>query len=564
MNKYLIKNRNNLIIFFILAIVTYVTMIQVYNMNGLITEVVETNNYDNVPRVIITCTLVLAALSIISIFVAKMNRFLLNNISENLRKDIFDKIYSLDYVTFSRKDSAYYISMITNDVQMLEENYFSKIFDLMSDVVCLVVSLVSFAIIGWEYLVIVICLLVFTVIQPFVLKKKLASDGAKVSEYNEEYTSKAKESINGYYTIKGVGIARIFAERLNASASKLENANTRLNHTKAFNTLLSVVAINILRVAGQLFFVNNAMNGLLDVASVAVLMGYINNVGNPVSSILSMIEPINSTVEVREKVIDFLELNNGKKGTLKLQDEFNGIHFNKVTFSYDGTKNVLDNFTFDFKKGKKYALLGESGCGKSTVLKLIMGYYDNYDGNVYYNCQDIMDIDKRDYRKKISYITQKPYIFSESIENNITLGKNNYSQKEIDEVLEKVQLKELYDIVRHEDYNINDFSGGEKQRISLARALIAGTEVVLMDESTAALDNATSSVVEKNILEDPSKTVVSIVHRFNDSMRLYDTICYMENGVIVEAGTYDQLMQWKGKVYSMFTGKESVRYEKDV
>lgn len=126
-----------------------------------------------------------------------------------------------------------------------------------------------------------------------------------------------------------------------------------------------------------------------------------------------------------------------------------------------------------------------------------------------------------------------------------------------------MQLRELYEKIKDGEYSIKDLSGGEKQRISLARAIIADNDLILMDESTSALDNITSSIIEKRILENKDKTVIAIIHRFNESMSLYDKILYMENGQIVETGTFDELMARKGKVYKMVTGKESAINEEN-
>ena len=529
--------------------------------------------------------MVIVILAILMIILPIIGRRVLDNISESLRKDIFNKIYSLDYLSFTKKESSFYISMMTNDVQMLEELYFNNILEIIDNVVCFVVVVVTITTIGWQYTCVILLFSLFTIIQPFILKKKLAKDGVEVSNKNTNYVGCVKETINGFDVIKGVGNSKNFVTRLNNSANVLENSKLKLANTKVLNSLLAALAVNLLRAGGQMFFINSTIKGVLDIASVAILLNLINQVASPISCLLSYIEPMNSTKDVQKKIIDFLNMDTKNNADVLyenkfLNKKFEKICFENVSFSYDGENNNINNLNLSIESGKKYAIVGESGCGKSTVIKMIMGYYDNYEGKIILNKKDsnytvegcfnnnnneneLRKLNKKEYRKNISYITQTAYIFDDTIENNITLGNCKYSKKQLDDVIDYMQLRELYEKIKDGEYSIKDLSGGEKQRISLARAIIADNDLILMDESTSALDNITSSIIEKRILENKDKTVIAIIHRFNESISLYDKFLYMENGQIVETGTFDELMARKGKVYKMVTGKESAINEEN-
>lgn len=563
MNKYFIKNKKNIFLYILAGIITIAVMLIINNMYGMITDVVKTSNYSKAREVVLLCIIVFILFFVLLFFVAYLNRIILNNITMSLRNDLFNKVYALNYSNFVHKDVKYYISMINNDVQLLEENYFAKILEFFLDFTQLFLTLIAIAIIGWRYFFLVCVLLVFIIVQPFILKNKLSVAGVDVSNKIEEYTGKARELINGFETIKGLGNSRIFVNKFKRNIVELENTNVKLWHVKALNSLLAMLTVNILRVGGQLFFVNNAINGLIDATTVAILLGYINSLGNPAACILGYIEPINSTKDIRNKINSFLKKEVDKKEGEKCANEiFSDIVLENVSFSYDN-KNILDNLNMKIERGKKYALIGESGCGKSTILKLLMKYYDNYTGNIFYNKKDIRNLNPKDYKKNISYVTQNAYIFSDTIKNNITLGNNVYKEEKVNEIIDKVQLKELSRKIKNGKYDIKDFSGGEKQRIALARALINDSDLILVDEGTSALDNITASMIERIILENQDKTVVSIVHRFNDTIKLYDVIYYIENGQVVEKGSYDELMYTKGKTFRMLAGKEGITNEKD-
>ena len=554
MTKYLFKNKKNIAIYTVLAIVIYIIVTRIYEMFGLITDVVEKNDHGRVREIIIMSIVILVALLFLAIYQVWVNRYILNNISNSLRSDLFDKVYELDYCNYSKRETTYYISMIANDVIMLEENYFAKIFDFINNIFELLVMLAAITMIGWKYLLITMVFLLAPLIQPFILKKKIAYEGVRSSEEIKNYTGVAQEMVNGFSTIKGVGNGANFMKRFNNATDKLEDTNLKLNNVKAYNSTLALLAVNILRVGGLLFFSNSAIKGFIDAAAVASLLGYINNVGNPIMMLLRHAEAISSTKDVRKKLLDFLneavvDVNKGKK-----IDGFSSIAFENVSFGYDDANKILDGLNISIEKGKKYAFIGESGCGKSTILKLLMGYYNNYDGQILFNNIDLKELSEESYKNNISYLTQKSYIYSDTFENNITLG-NRSKTEDLDNIITKVQLDEVKENISSTEYNINDFSGGEKQRIALARALYAGKDVILMDEGTSALDNIKAAEVEKNLLLDETKTVIAIVHRFNESMKLYDKIYFIEDGHVAEAGSYDTLMMMNGKTSRLVLGK---------
>ena len=256
----------------------------------------------------------------------------MDNISESLRKDIFNKIYSLDYLSFTKKESSFYISMMTNDVQMLEELYFNNILEIIDNVVCFVVVVVTITTIGWQYTCVILLFSLFTIIQPFILKKKLAKDGVEVSNKNTNYVGCVKETINGFDVIKGVGNSKNFVTRLNNSANVLENSKLKLANTKVLNSLLAALAVNLLRAGGQMFFINSTIKGVLDIASVAILLNLINQVASPISCLLSYIEPMNSTKDVQKKIIDFLNMDTKNNADVLYENKFLNKKFEKICF----------------------------------------------------------------------------------------------------------------------------------------------------------------------------------------------------------------------------------------
>ena len=344
-------------------------------------------------------------------------------------------------------------------------------------------------------------------------------------------------------------------KHFNNATMRLEDTNIKLWNVKALNAMLTMLAVNILRVGGQLYFVNSAINGAIDAAIVATLLGLLMNVGNPLIFLIRHVEFISSTKDIRKKITNFLNENVQEENVGNKVYNFSSIVFDDVSFSYDNSRKILNGLNLTIEKRKKYAFIGESGCGKSTILKLLMGYYKEYEGNILFNNCNIKNLSEDSYKNNISYLTQKAYIYSDTIVNNICLEEKNHIDSKLIDVIDKVQLNEVMDNISSKDYNIKDFSGGEKQRVALARALYANKEVILIDEGTSALDNIKATEVEKKLLQDDTKTVVSIVHRFNDSIKLYDKIFYIENGHVAESGSYDELINLNGKSSRIILGK---------
>lgn len=207
------------------------------------------------------------------------------------------------------------------------------------------------------------------------------------------------------------------------------------------------------------------------------------------------------------------------------------ISLRNVSFKYDD-RTILKNVSATFEKGKKYAILGKSGSGKSTLLKLLAGYYPEFEGEI---CTDeIAALPDR-----LAMIHQKTFLFNDSVRNNLTLWKS-YTENEISEVIKKAGLKEVMEHLPQGldtiiEENGSNFSGGECQRLAIARALLSGKDILLMDEATSALDEQTANDVENSILSLENITCISVTHRLSrENMKKYSAVLKMDNGELHE------------------------------
>ncbi|MEF9953559.1 MAG: ATP-binding cassette domain-containing protein, partial [Clostridium sp.] len=233
------------------------------------------------------------------------------------------------------------------------------------------------------------------------------------------------------------------------------------------------------------------------------------------------------------------------------------IEVKAVKFSYTEDRKALNDINLVFEKNKKYAIVGESGCGKSTLIKLIMRYYNDYEGTITIDDKDLKSIYSMDLYKIISMIQQNVFMFDDSIKENIRLFSNHSDE----DVIKSCERAGIIGLINTLDKGINSLvgengnrlSGGEKQRIAIARALINNTKVLILDESTSALDNETAYNLEKSLLQLEDLTMIVVTHKLIKNILIdYDEIIVMKDGYVIEKGSFDELINLKGYFYSLY------------
>lgn len=554
MINYLRKNKLLLFIYGIFSLVTYAFLTLIFTSYSWITDIALNNDLAQGKVVTIQVMLMLLGMLIFVIIMFFIERYILYRVSKSLRGDMVNKLLDLNYNSFYEKDNVYYSSMIVNDVDILENEYYMSLVDIIGEVIQILVMIFFIAKIDLKYVFIILLLTIPSLIQPSLLKKKIGIAGLNSSKAMTRYNDKTNEYIYGMEEITTSNKHTVFQEKFKDDVFKLEDTRYNEKFLGAINFVLAAVVIYFLKVGALIVFVNDVVAKLIEVSAATALFGYANNIGNPVSSILDYYEKINASKNVKEKVDTFLNEGNGFEDSLDDIDDIERIDVKNLSFSYNDTQ-VLKNINFTFNKGYKYAIFGGSGSGKSTLIKLIMGFYKTYDGQIFFNDMELKTIKNSSLWKQIAYIQQKVFIMSGTLKDNITLFSNKYTD---DEINKAVKFSGLDGLIKSLSNGIDtyieeggkNFSGGEKQRISLARALLSDKSIFLLDESFSALDNKNSMEIEKNIL-DIDKTIIMISHRPNDNLYKYDDIIVFKDGEIAEHGLYDELLKKDTYFYNL-------------
>lgn len=466
-----------------------------------------------------TC-LSLFAVMIILIFASKMKRWISHEVILDMKTDITDKLFMLPYADFEKEDESFYLNLLSNDVHLLDEDYLKHICMTIMDTTQLVLALVSLLWISVKLTVGFSILFLLPVLVPMLFSKRLQSLKQKLSSSNENYTFCIKEIIEGYDCIRTNNVISNFRKRFTTDAKQREDALYRsssleINSGNTSGMLGGVAQVGCFIIGGIL-----VINGEITVGLLMSAIQLLNFVFNPMTQLSQSLAYIASAKPVLAKVTNFLGMEiktNRKLEKLKQDDDFQ-ISYEGVSFGYVDHP-IIANFDYTFEAGKKYAVVGESGCGKSTLTRLLMKYYGNYNGKIQINDQEVRNVTDYDIYDLISTVHQSTFIFNDTILNNITM-KHEYPKEKIDDVIKRCNLEQL--VNQYGDKKIGDFgkgiSGGERQRIAIARSLLKESKVIIFDEACASLDPNNAADINDLILSLEGITCIVITHDWNKKL----------------------------------------------
>ena len=485
-----------------------------------------------------------------------MSSYIKNTVNY-LRCDIFTKILNKDMKDFSLDNSGKYISILYNDIKIIEDSLLNNIFLVISSFISFIISLLFLFSISPSIVIFIVIFGILGFVIPNALSKKLIIEKNNYSHNLEEITSVTKDLFSGFEVIKGFNIGSkintIFKNSSNTVESTKKKCSILESIIKGFSLSFSVtVYLGVLILGGYLMYKVE-----ISVGTAIIIIQLSTHIVGPVKTSISLINQIKSVSLIADKIDEILYDSCEDIEEVSLPKFENSIEIKNLDFSYTNDRKALNNINLTFEKNKKYAIVGESGCGKSTLIKLLMRYYKDYNGDILIDNKDIHKIFSNDLYKNMSMIQQNVFMFDDSIKENIKLFAN-YSDEEVLSICDRSGLSNL--ISRLPDginslvgENGNKLSGGEKQRIAIARSLINNTKILILDESTSALDNETAYNLESSLLSINDLTLIVVTHKLIKNILLnYDEIIVMKDGMVIEKGSFDYLISLKGYFYSLY------------
>jgi len=472
------------------------------------------------------------------------------------KKDIIDKFISSN--NQNRVGDSEINSILNNDVKLIQDSYLEGLINVFKDILLFLFALVLLLRINVFVTIVIFVLGISLIFIPKLFVKKNQNLKENYSKDLRNFTEKIKEISQGFDVIKGFNIENKIKKLVNEKNENLENSKYK---SEKFEGIISGVSSSM---AIFVFLINMLIsaylvfNNKITAGQMIAIIQLLNFVVNPITSVAMYKTKIDSVYKIIKKIDDNILKNEVEEKTKKFN--FNEeIEIKDLSYSYDGEVNTLDSINLNFQKGKKYLLVGESGSGKSTLMKILLNQITNYKGFVKIDNEEIKEMNSKSFYEKVTLIQQKIFMFKDSIKNNICLYGNCNLDK-LEDVIEKSGLNKL--IEKQEEgletvigEDARQLSGGEFQRVAIARSLIKDSEILLVDEATAALDKIISTEIEKTILS-LNKTIIAISHKLEEEiLTKYDEIIVMKDGKIAEIGSFEKLLEEKGYFYYMYNFK---------
>ena len=470
---------------------------------------------------------------------------------------VFGEILDKRISSMSKENSGKIISALTNDMRPVEDYYLDSILAIIDIGVGFAGALALMLWYSPILTVVSLLLSVLPIVASIPSSKKLADKEKKLSDKNESYVEIIKDILSGFAVIKSFRIEKEIQKRFEKDNENIEAAKYERRYAEENVNLLSTAASVIMRLGVFIIGAWMAVSGTgVTPGIVLVFLQLVNYVIYPIERIPKILANRKAAIAVMDKLADTLAEENEESGNKLPCTMEQQICMKDVTFHYDEGNNVLQNVCIRFEAGKKYAIVGGSGSGKTTLLNLLMRIYDDFEGSIQYDGVALNQIASDSLFRLVSLVQQNVFVFNDTIYNNVTLYKQ-FPEEDVQAAMEQAGLAEL--IRTHgKDYicgeNGNALSGGEKQRISVARALLRKTSVLLMDEATAALDEITANEIMTSILSMENMTAIAVTHRLDENiLKQYDKIVVLHKGRVEECDTFENLLEKKGFFYSLYT-----------
>ena len=488
--------------------------------------------------------------------------YLSKRIDKELMFPFYNKLMSLPVTFFQNRETGEIISRF-QDISEIRNMISGSTLILILDSVMLVIGMIILLGISSKLFMIVSAIAVLYVFIVLCFKKPLAAVQRKIMENHANVTSSLKEGIDGVENIKA-----LLAEKENISSFKkdIETYLETIFRGNKISQLLESLIMGISGIGNLMIFaigIYLVMIQEISMGNLIAFQGLVQYFFNPLKNLLMLQPMLQSATIAAERLNDIMEVTSEKdiftrKETMGFENI--KIQFKNVDFQYGYREKILKNVNLTINPGEKIAIVGESGCGKTTLIRLINAFYLVSEGEILFGNKNSNEVDLECLRKKIAYVPQNPILFNTSIINNITYGLTQYDENQLKEVIEECGILEIINKMPLKEHTVvsedgKNLSGGQQQRIAIARALMKKPEILLVDEGTSQLDIANEMKIMNYIFDIYNKNIcIFIMHNYR-MLERFDRIIYMSEGEIVCTGKHEELLENSKKYKEFLEGK---------
>ncbi len=487
-----------------------------------------------------------------SLFIVEIS----TQISYDLREKLMDKILHLPMESVDENKRGDILSRITNDIDSLQQGITQSFIQLTTAVITLVgVFIMMLTINVWMTLATIVLVPIAFLVISFITKHS-QSYFLKQLVFKGSLNSQIEETFTGHDIIRAFNQEDVSIEKFESDNENWYDQEWKSQFYSSLNgplmNFISNFTYVVIAVLGAIFVLQRA----IAVGDILAFFQYTQSFTRPIQQITRVMNQIQTAMAATERIFEFLDFedeeNTSTKQISEIKDE---ISFEDVNFGYTPNEKVIKNFTLKVKKGQKIAIVGKTGAGKTTIVKLLMRFYDINSGSIKIDGVDIEEYDKHSLRSLIGMVLQDSWLFSDTISNNIRYGNLDATDDEVVEAAQQVyadnfinQLSDGYESLLNED--TDNISHGQKQLLTIARTILSKKEVLILDEATSSVDTRTEKLIQKamdKLME--GRTSFIIAHRLS-TIRNADKIIVIENGEIIEQGTHEELLELKGYYYN--------------
>lgn len=559
--KYIVPEKVSLLVCMVLSVLaTGLSLVPPYITKIMVDDVIPNKNSAMLVKVLAALLSVYILQYVMNAFRSYQLRLAGDRITLNLKKDIYEKAQYLPLSFFDKISTGSVINRVNSDAGVIQ----SFIMKITQEAVVQAFTLVGLVVImfgmNWKLALFSLIPVPIVVIVGRLFGKIIGPKYMRIWRRNSAISTVLANSIPGVRVIKAFTNEKKTIDKFARYCDEWYNEDKKV----AVPAAVFPSVITFLVTCGSIviwFLGGNMVIGGSEEISLGLLVSFVSYASmfyNPINFFANMSDTYQNTLASAEKILDIIdaepEHNFGEGNEL---DRMNGkIEFKNVNFAFDRSKKVLSNINLTIEPGDIVGIVGTTGSGKSTLINLLMRYYDDYDGEILVDGVNIKDIDMNYYRRSIGYVQQEPLMFRDTIFNNIAFGSGTVHVEQVIHAAEVAnahgfisRLPDAYDTMLGE--RGVGLSGGERQRVSIARAVLKNPSILIFDEATAAVDSETEHLIQgaiENLIS--GRTTLMIAHRLS-TLRKANKIVVVDKGEIIECGTPEELLRQKGKYYKL-------------
>lgn len=480
------------------------------------------------------------------------------NIVRVLRQELFAKFMDMPVKYFDNNSHGDVMSRMTNDVENISSTISQSLPSLLSGVLTIIGTVVVMFCYCWQLTILSCLSILITIAATKLVGGKVRKFSRQRQEYLGELNGCVEEMISGYRTVVAYNHQEASIEEFCRTSDELTSAGIKVNALGGiFGPIMNCIG-NFGFVVVAAFGGYFALHGIISVGVISAFIVYAKQFSRPMNQIAQVYSQLQSALAGAERVFAVLdEADEDMSGQSLAEEKTAAVRFESVDFAYRPGQPVLKNFTLTVPSGKKVALVGATGSGKTTVVNLLMRYYDAEGGSICINDQNLQQVSRTSLRKRVAIVLQDTVLFTDTVRNNLKYANPGATEEKMERAVEMSRCRELIESLP-EGYDTvltgagANISQGQRQLLAIARAFVADPDILILDEATSNVDTRTERAIQDAMQEImKERTSIVIAHRLS-TIRDADLIVVVDGGRIVERGKHEELLAEKGKYYELY------------